>query len=338
MMKRSAVTVWLVGLCAASALMVGCSTTSKVHDAVDEAAMIRDQARSVTIRRGDGSGVASWEDVVADMASADVVLFGEMHGHELGLAVARELWEDILVSSPDAVLAMEFYERDQQIALDDYLSGVTNREQFEKAARKDKGNNPAGHIGMIEAAKDAGRPVIAANAARRYVTMARKEGYDRLGELSELQKGMFDLPIGDQEGGYKDRFMKWMGEPVGHDNSDVAKGMFRGQSVWDATMGASVAQGTRMGSPVGLVVGLFHVQFGNEAGGSGLIDQVRLYARRDLGRELRIVTIIQLARDDQALFRGRDAVVDEDGEEIEEADESDFGISDYVVYVGAREE
>ncbi len=325
----------VVGLVVGLGLIGGCSTTTRVDASADSpaASASRAEARSVIIRKGDGTGIATWDEVVADMVSADVVLFGEMHGHPLGLAIAQELWEDILVYRPDAVLSMEFYERDQQLAVDDYFSGVTNREQFEKAARRNKGNNAPGHVRMLEAAKEAQRPMIAANAPRRYVSMARKQGYDALKELGELQQTMFALPIGDSEGGYQDRFLELMSGMGDHAGEEIAAGFFRSQSVWDATMGESIINGLELGSPVAHVVGYFHVQFGNEEGGSGLIDQIRL--RSD--RELKIVTIIPLARDDQELFMGVEPEIDEDGNETG-GQESDLYIADYVVYVGAHTE
>ena len=323
--------------------MVGCTVTirvssqSKANLAEPDSPISRHLARSVTIRNGDGTGVANWNDVVADMASADVVLFGEMHGHPLGLAVAQELWEDILVHSPSAVLAMEFYERDQQIFVDDYLSGVTDRKAFDKACKKTSKNNYPGHIRMIDATKEAGNPVLAGNAPRRYVSLARKQGYESLEALGVSQQAMFELPIGDREGGYQDRFLELMSGMGDHAGEEIAAGFFRSQSVWDATMGKSVVDGLAYGSPVGQVVGYFHVQYGNEQGGSGLIDAIRLHADLDLGRELKIVSIIQLARDDQELFMGTEDVLDDEGEVSEEGEESDLDISTYVVYVGERE-
>ena len=335
---KNMMNVGLTGVLLGSALMAGCSVTvERDHGAADEV-LIRDQARSVTIRKGDGTGVATWDDVVADMASADVVLFGEMHGHPLGLAVAQELWEEILVHSPSAVLSMEFYERDQQIHVDDYLTGVTDRAAFDKACKKTAKNNAPGHVRMIDAAKEADRPVLAGNAPRRYVSMARKRGYESLEELGASQQRMYEMPIGDRAGGYQDRFLELMSGMGDHSGEEIAAGFFRSQSVWDATMGSSVVDGLAFGSPVAQVVGYFHVQYGDEPGGSGLIDAVRLHGDLDLGRELRIVSIIQLARDDQELFMGTDDVLDDEGEVSEEGEESDLGISTYVVYVGEREE
>jgi hypothetical protein len=81
-------------------------------------------------------------------------------------------------------------------------------------------------------------------------------------------------------------------------------------------------------------VGYFHVQYGMEKGGSGLIDQIRLHS----DRELNIVSIIQLAREDQPLFMGTDEVLDDEGDVAEETEDSDEGISTFVVYVGEHED
>jgi uncharacterized iron-regulated protein len=277
-------------------------------------------ARSVVIRRGDGTGVLSWDEVAGEMARADVVLFGEMHGHALGNAVAQELWEEILTRKPQAILSMEFYERDQQVAINDYLSGVTDREGFEKASNRNTGNNPVWHERMIEAAKEAQRPVLASNAPRRYVKMARKEGYERLSGLGETQRALFDVPDGIPQGAYKDRFVEAMGSMASHGGEEMINGFLRSQSVWDATMGQTIVDGLELGSPVAHVVGYFHVQFGAEEGGSGLIDEVRSRAQSQLGRDVKIVTLITLARDDQEIH------------------EEDVGIAEFVVYVGADED
>lgn len=333
---RSSMKIGIVGALLSGLVLGGCSTPVRSQDEV--ALTTREDARSVVIRLGDGTGEVRWSEVVRDMASADVVLFGEMHGHALGTAVAQELWEDILVKNPKAVLSMEFYERDQQVDVDDYLSGVTNRKKFDKACGKTPKNNAPGHVRMIDAAKEAGRPVIAGNAPRRYVSMARKQGFDKLGELNAGQRALFEVPDEIAQGAYKDRFIDAMGGMASHGGEEMIKGFLRSQGVWDATMAQSIVDGLVEGSPVAHVVGFFHVQYGNKHGGSGLIDELRLRGDLQLNRELKIVSIITLARDDQELFQGTDAVIGEDGEEIEAADESDLGISTYVVYVGAHGE
>ncbi len=297
----------------AALAMLGCSSpkVGSDHGQLDI------ESRSVTIRHGDGSGVAAWDDVVADMASAKVVLIGEMHGHPLGLAVAAELFDDILEVSPLAALSMEFYERDDQLAIDDYLAGITDREAFEKAAHRSKGNNPPGHIQMIDAAKAANRPVIAANSPRRYTSIARKEGYDALRQLNDRQRVLFEIPPTLREDtDYRERFFEIMGGMAEHGDEEIIKGFFRSQSLWDRTMASSIADATRVNRPVVHMVGYFHSQFGTQPGGSGLVDDLREMIQPDD----KIVTFVMLDRSDQPIV------------------EDDLGIADYVIYVGTDEE
>lgn len=297
-------------------VMVGCSTPSQRSPATNNALPAID-ARAVTIRHGDGSGAADWNSVVADMASSKAVLIGEMHGHELGLAVAADLFEDILTDNPLAVLSMEFYERDEQVALDDYLAGVSDRDAFRKAANRTESNNPPGHERMVNSAKQASRPVIASNAPRRYTKLARTDGYEALSTLTPLQRSLFDIPPQLRiESAYHERFYEAMGGMASHGGDEMMKGFFRSQALWDRTMASSIARAGLLGSPVVHVVGYFHIQFGSEPGGSGLVDDLRsMYQPDD-----KIVTIIMLDRADQPL-------VDED-----------LNIADYVVYVGTGDD
>lgn len=295
--------------------MLGCSSsTQRDDDSVMTAPAV--DGRSVTIRHGDGSGIANWDSVVADMASAKAVLIGEMHGHELGLAVGADLFEDILDANPLAILSMEFYERDEQVALDDYLAGITDREQFIEASARTASNNPPAHERMVLTAKNAGRPVIAANSPRRYTKLARTDGYEALRALTDRQRVLFDIPPFLRTGSaYHDRFYDTMGGMASHGGEEMMRGFFRSQALWDRTMATSIAHAGLRGRPVVHVVGYFHIQFAKEPGGSGLVDDLRSMYEHDE----KIVTIIMLDRADQS-------IVDED-----------LNIADYVVYVGSDE-
>lgn len=253
----------------------------------------------------DGSEVVDWSRLVADAATADAVLIGENHGHPLGLAAAASLWEDVLARSPGATLAMEFFERDEQLALSDFLSGVTDEATFVKAARRSAGNYPPGHREMILAAKNATRPVIAANAPRRYVRLARTEGYERLSALSALQREFFALPLASPQPPYRESFDTLMNGP-----SPGADAMFRSQQVWDWTMAQSVGVAMDSGKPVVLVVGRFHV---DHNGGT-------LQALRQMRPNARVLSI---------------SCVDSEAAPGTSLRPEDVGRADYVIYVGA---
>ncbi|MBL8963440.1 MAG: ChaN family lipoprotein [Phycisphaeraceae bacterium] len=262
--------------------------------------------RSVAIVRGEGAP-ATWSELVQAAADADVVLIGENHGHALGLAAAAALWEDVLAGRPSAVLSLEFFERDQQLALDDYLSGLTDEAAFRAASARTDSNYPPGHRAMVESARAASRPVVAANAPRRYVRLARREGYERLLAMTPDQRRMFRVPDVLPTGPYRDRFDRVMTPPGREPDTSSLDAVFRSQSLWDWTMADSVAGAlSDKGSPVVLVVGRFH---SDHEGGT-------LLALRRIVPGVRALTVSFV---DAAPFA---------------ADPGDLGRADFMLYVG----
>ena len=238
------------------------------------------EPRGVPVFDGYSGSAISWEEMVDAAASADVVVIGEMHGHEQGLATAAALWEDILARDAlQPALSLEFFGRDKQALLDDYLLDVLDEEAFKKAASRVAGNYPPGHRAMVEAAKKAGVRVYGANSPRRYSTKARKDGFESLDGLRGSQKALFEKPGGLPEGAYRDRFFEqFRGMLASHGGEDLTEeemedrieGYFRAQSVWDATMAGTISRAMLEGNrPVVQVVGQFHSDHHG-----GLIDQI----------------------------------------------------------------
>lgn len=320
------------------AAIAGC-VRDRVHDSAEgEAKSAMIAPRAVIMTRGDGSA-AAWEQMIADAAAADVVLIGETHGHPVGLASAAALWEDVLARDPKAALALEFLERDEQPYIDDYLAGLTDEKAFREAARLTAGNYPAGHAAMLEGAKAAKRPVIAANAPRVYVRAARRDGYERLSRLSPEQRRLFRIPDELPTGRYRQDFDKIMGGMGSHTAPPPAAGKpgaapqapeetpeqkqarldasFRSQSLWDWTMAESVVRTMDAGSaggaegsarPVVLVVGRFHVEFDG-----GLAQAIR-----KMRPGTKIVSVVYVDGD----------------RDMGSMKEEDRGRADYVMYVG----
>jgi uncharacterized iron-regulated protein len=200
------------------------------------------EARSVAVFHAGNGARASWDELVGAAAGAEVVFVGENHGHPLGLASAAALFDDVLARSPNAALSLEFFERDEQSRLDDYLTGVADETTFEKRTDRRPGNFPPGHRAMIEAARNAHRPVHAANAPWQYTTLARKEGYERLAQLTPEQRRLFRIPDELATGRYR--------------------AAFHAQQLWDWTMADSITTALASGeAPVVHVVGHFHVDF-----------------------------------------------------------------------------
>ena len=270
-------------IAAALAVAGGCSSASKPVNPhaisltpMDPAVVAK--GRTVKVFRGGDGAAVQWDALVSTAAGADVVIIGENHGHKLGLAFASDLWLDVLDRQGQAVLSMEFIDRDDQSRLDDYLQGLWDENAFLKATRRISDDvYPPGHRAMVQAAKAKGRPVIASNAPRPYVTAARKDGYERLTRLTAEEKRMFRIPDELPTGKYRADFEKVMSDPAMASHGDpTAKAKeespeekqkrldagFRAQSLWDWTMADSIARAVdRDGKPVTHVVGRFHCDF-----------------------------------------------------------------------------
>ncbi len=309
---------------AAAAALTGC-VSAPVSDAPAPRAMTEDALRGLPIYNANTGDRVDWATVVAQLNQADAVLMGEMHGHPVGLPAAALLFADMAQARPEGgALALEFLERDVQHHLDDYLTGVTDRDAFAQAADLSASSYPPGHESMVETAKASAWPVSAANAPRRYVRLSRTEGYDRLRALTPDQRALFVLPDRLNDGAYRDRFFELMGamrtqpaagkEPTPEDESAaqanaVVESFFRAQQVWDHTMADSVAQLARAGrAPVVLVIGRFHTDF---EGGT-------VTALQDLIPGKRIATLSFADRDLGLLG----------------LHEEDRGIADFVIYTG----
>lgn len=220
------------------------------------------------------------DEFVRAASDADVVLIGELHDAVPGQALAADVWDLVVAARPDSAIAMEFFERDEQLMLDDYLAGyIKDEAEFKRLAGRTDSNYPAGHRRMVEAAKEHNRPVYAANAPRRYVRIARAEGYDALRKMPRDRQRLFKIPDPQPSGTYKETFysMDFGHGPLSADPEN-ADAMFRSQSLWDATMADTVVRALKAGhGPVFLVVGAFHVM--DDGGTKQLIRRARPRAK-----------------------------------------------------------
>jgi uncharacterized iron-regulated protein len=305
--------------------VTGCSPSLKAADAgapkltpIEPALAAR--ARAVRVFHGSDGRAAGWDELVAAVADTDAAMIGENHGHPLGLAFGAELWADVLARRERAVLSMEFFNRDEQARVDDYLAGLVDEAAFLKATRRTTdAAYPPGHRAMIQAAKAGSRPVIASNAPRTYVSTASRASYERLASLTDEQRRLFRIPDELPGGRYRTDYDAIMSDPAmashgGPPKEETPEQLkkrldsgFRAQSLWDWTMAESIARSIdRAGHPVVHVVGRFHSDFSG-----GLVQ-----ALEKLRPGTRVVIV---------------SVVDASSETLRDADR---GRGDFVVYVG----
>jgi uncharacterized iron-regulated protein len=254
-----------------------------------------------------GGGEPSTLDaVVAAMGEHDVVFIGEIHddptGHMLELELLQRAQgafgspaESSGVSGEEprpVALSLEFFQRDVQHVLDEYLADLIT----EKAFRDDSRPWPryeTDYRPLIEFAKQQGLSVIAANAPRRYANRVTREGRESLHDLEpHALASLAPLPYGQPSEAYRDQWVQIImevmeqvgmkcGKPMvvepGEERpagmpppgSHGAMGNHMGnqlhsQVLWDATMAYWIADYLKMqpGALVLHMVGSFHVARG----------------------------------------------------------------------------
>lgn len=246
------------------ALSIGCASAPKTPSAKSFEPPPLPSSCAYELVRVYDSKLVSLEEVVAQAAKSRVVLIGEYHEQPDGQCFESAFFRALVAAAPKAMSALEFFERDEQVHLDDFLAGLTDEAAFMKASARASGNYSPAHRDIILASKEFARPVVAANAPRRYVRLARTKGFDFLEKLGAEQTRLFTIPKIEPTAAYRDRFLDLMApkdESGVRKDVENAEQMFRSQTMWDATMADSVVQSLKAskGEPVVLIVGAFHV-------------------------------------------------------------------------------
>jgi uncharacterized iron-regulated protein len=241
------------------------------------------------------------EGVARQLAGADVVLFGELHGnatvHEVEQRMAAEL---LRLRGRDLVLGAEMFEADDQVVLDEYLSGLILHHHLTSEAKVWE-NYETDYRPLVELAKAGGIPFVATNVPRRYANLVAREGLgalERLGE--EARRYLAPLPIRYDLDvpGYPE--MLEMRLPAMPGLKASPGNMVAAQAVKDATMAHFIAS---RGAPGQLFLhfnGVFHSQ---RRGGIGWF-----LSRAKPG--LRVATISSVLGDPSTLERGLGALGD----------------------------
>jgi uncharacterized iron-regulated protein len=177
----------------------------------------------------------SYTDMVKKLSEADVTFFGELHNnpisHWLEYEITKSLFE---IHGGTLILGAEMFESDQQIIMDEYLSGLIAESKFEEDSRL-WSNYSTDYKPLVNFAKENGLRFIGTNIPRRYASMVFKGGFEALETLSEQAKRTIaKLPVeyDPKLPGYE-KMLKMGGMGMrGHSNENFPKA----QAIKDATM------------------------------------------------------------------------------------------------------
>ncbi|TFG66182.1 MAG: hypothetical protein E4H28_02600 [Gemmatimonadales bacterium] len=248
------------------------------------------------VYRGDGSS-ASLDDVVAAMGAHEVVFVGETHDDPTAHFLENELLTRAHAAyAPRPIaLSLEFFQRDVQPILDEYLDGLITEKAFLKDSRPWP-RYETDYRPMIEFSLENDLNVVAANAPRRYANRVTLHGRESLEDLSaEAKATLAPLPYGEASEAYRDQWIQSImevmeeermkcGVPIPESELEASPsggsahgnmgGQLHSQVLWDATMAYWVTD-QLVRHPDALVlhmVGSFHV-----ARGTGIPEQIERY-------------------------------------------------------------
>jgi len=228
----------------------------------------------------------SYQEMIETVSSADVVFFGELHDNPISHWLEYEVTADLHKKAGSGlVLGAEMLEADNQLILDEYLSGRYESDKFEAEVKLWK-NYKTDYRPLVEYAKKSGLSFIATNIPRRYASMVSRGGFEVLDSLTaEAKKYIAPLPMPyDPElKCYKD-MMSMPGMPGmgGKPNENFPKA----QAAKDATMAHFIVSNLKQGQTFIHYNGAYHSE-----NYQGIIHYLKLY-RPDISVAT-ITTVLQ---------------------------------------------
>ncbi|MCH2115629.1 MAG: ChaN family lipoprotein [Pirellulales bacterium] len=266
--------------------------------------------QAISIRNGQTNERLTYGQFIAEIAPADVVFLGESHTdettHRLQLAIYKSLQK---LRQQKVVLALEMFERDSQEHLNQYLKGKIDERTF-LASLRSWSNYREAYRPLIERAKQAGMPVVAANFPRSLARRLAIEGPEVLESLSAVERSWLPKQFFPNTPAYwkrTDNATRGHQGFVMPSNSDDER-LYSMQSLWDNAMGEACANALNKhpGSCVLHINGKFHTAYWD-----GAVHQLR---QRKPDVKVKTVSIAPTLNPSTAELMGKP-------------------IADYVVYV-----
>ncbi|MCE3281258.1 MAG: iron-regulated protein [Bacteroidetes bacterium] len=224
----------------------------------------------------------TYQTLLNEAKTADIILFGELHNNPICHWLEQELTKDLhAIKKSDLILAAEMFESDDQIAINEYLTGKLSDKTF-KDEVKLWSNYSNDYKPLLDFAKTKHLPFIAANIPRRYANMVYNKGLERLDSIdAEAKRWICPLPMKyDPElKCYKDIYES----AGGHGGQNLPKS----QAIKDATMAYFIMKNFSKGKTILHYNGSYHSNFH---------EGIEWYLRQQK-KELKILTIASIEQE-----------------------------------------
>lgn len=198
----------------------------------------------------------SFYEMTERLKESDIILFGELHNnpisHWLQFELAKELYE---IKKEKLVIGAEMFESDDQLPLNEYLSGKIAEKNF-KSEVKLWNNYATDYRPVLEFAKEKKLKYIATNIPRRYANMVFHKGLKILDTL-EKQAYQFIVPLPVTIDLSLKTYSSLKSEMDGH----TAKYLPESQAIKDATMAYFIHKNFKKGNIFLHLNGAYHSDY-----------------------------------------------------------------------------
>ncbi len=195
------------------------------------------------IIKSDSGREVSLSQLILELASNDVVFFGELHDDSLLHIIEKDIFQQLTKIDTNFVLGLESFAKNDQLALDNYLKGEYSYEQLD-ANSKLWTNYKEAYAGLIDYAKDNKLQVLATNVPIYISGLVAREGYTALGKLSEKERNYYARELKPFENDYRRMFIQEMNDITSGKSSQVnnliLERLYQAQSLKDDTMAESI--------------------------------------------------------------------------------------------------
>lgn len=195
-----------------------------------------------------------FENIAKDSKKSEVIFFGELHNNSIAHWLQLQLLKNLNENENRVILAGEFFERDDQLNIEEWFAGKMTDKNFEAEAKLWK-NYQVDYKPMMLFAKKNNIPFVGTNIPRKYASMVSRKGLSVLDSLSEeAKKSIAPLPIEVDKTlpgyvGMKD---------MTHGSGMNADYMVEAQALKDATMASSLSDYLEKGNTILHINGSYH--------------------------------------------------------------------------------
>lgn len=203
----------------------------------------------------DGKGKeVKFETIVKDSKKSEVIFFGELHNNSIAHWLQLQVLKTLHENEKNVILSGEFFERDDQLNIDEWFAGKMTDKNFEAEAKL-WNNYLIDYKPLMMFAKKNNIPFVASNVPRKYASMVSRKGLATLDSLNEEAK-MYIAPLPIEVDktlpGYVGIKDMMHGSPM---NPDF---MVEAQAIKDATMAYSLFEFLGKGYTIYHINGSYH--------------------------------------------------------------------------------